>query len=764
MAIKLYAEIYHRQFSFNVLPVAGKKPIIAWSKWQTEKQSNDDLEKMEWNNCSGVGISLGLDDLRLLDLDGVEDHNILDNLLHDLELPSKYPWAVQSGSGEGFHITFRVKETELLKSKIGDKAVYKLGMKEKGLCKHIELRWKNCQTVFPPSQHINGGVYKFYFDDPKEMPVYLDTEKLLAVLDKYCILESPKHDESRDLKEESKNDDELRYDQKRLESALNHLSEKLPPNTYEEWYRIGFGLVPLGTIGEEYFVKMSLSNPNYNDSETEIRAKFAELSKKYDGRVSFGTIYHLAERYGWKKPEIIFWSIDDRDKPAINRTRFKRFLESEGFCKYKLDRSYLFVRIENNIISEIETIDVKEFVMKYLNTLPMERFEGTSKTDVIDALIRSNNQLFTLPFLEFLITKNICFNTDAIEKGYFYYQNGYVEVIKSDVIFRNYSTLNEHIWEKQIIKRDYLENNNRSVFEKFMFNICDKDVKRFNALRSSIGYLLHRYKDPSASKAIIYIDEKMSDSAFGRSGKGLMIKSIAQVRNIVIQDGRNFSPSKNFAFQRVKADTDILALEDIRAKFPFENMFSVITEGITIERKNRDEVFLPFSESPKLVISTNFSIGGVDDSTLDRQFIVEFSDFYNKHHKPVDDFGKLFFDGWDKEEWNAFDCFMIECMQLYLSKGLLNYEHVNLDKKKLIDETSPEFAEFSEDFELGTEYDKKDLFTSFKRNYPDFEKLEQRTFTKWMKTYGRINELGMDEKKSGAKRTIEYTFASEKAE
>ena len=46
-------------------------------------------------------------------------------------------------------------------------------MKKEGYCKHIELRWMNCQTALPPSMHESGGIYNFYFDEPKEPPEYV---------------------------------------------------------------------------------------------------------------------------------------------------------------------------------------------------------------------------------------------------------------------------------------------------------------------------------------------------------------------------------------------------------------------------------------------------------------------------------------------------------------------------------------------------------------------------------------------------------------
>ena len=782
------AKIYKIKMNMNVLPLKGKRPMIVWDRWQTDIQSEDDIEKMVWKHSTGLGGIQGINDYRCLDLDGVEDFKIIELILKDLELPDKYRWVVQSGSGKGFHIYIRSTHTEnerVFERIGGEKAVYKFKMKsvshsesrdkpvspsenqskpvsdsesqgkKADYCKHIELRWMNCQTTLPPSRHESGGIYNFFYYDPIEQPAYVELEKVIDCLEKYCVMEGQRS-KVKNIKEQVQVHEQVKvkifYDKGRLESALEFLSKNLPNGSYEEWYKIGFALAPLGKAGEKYFVDFSLKNPNYNDSEFELRKKFESFIKDYDGRVTIGSIYHIAEIYGWKKPLVRFWFRDSR-KIKISRIRFKKFLESEGFCRYKMDpvsgggANHLFVRIENNIVEEIDSTDVKEFVMNYLERMPIEELEGTNRNEIIDAFIKSAGQLFTQQFLEFLITRRIEFNKDTQDKAYFYFKNGFVEVGplpcptpnhqvgqtengagSTNKKFYDYSKLNKHIWRKQIIGRNFVfkgedkgVGGGRSVFEDFLFNVCRNEVKRYEALKNGIGYLLHNYKDPSIAKAVVFIDEKLSDGAFGRSGKGLVIKSIGQIRNVVVEDGRNFNPSKNFAFQRVKADTNIIGFEDIRAKFPFERLFSLITDGCVVERKNKDEIFIPFSESPKIVLSTNFSISGVDDSTLDRQFIIEFSDYYNKSHRPVDDFGKPFFSSWNESEWSDFDNFMIGCLQMYLTNGLVAYEYINLEMKRLIDETCSEFVEFAEVIELGKEYEKKELFENFKKEYEEFD-------------------------------------------
>jgi len=137
-----------------------------------------------------------------------------------------------------------------------------------------------------------------------------------------------------------------------------------------------------------------------------------------------------------------------------------------------------------------------------------------------------------------------------------------------------------------------------------------------------------------------------------------------------------------------------------------------------------------------MIVSTNYTIKGQGPSYTDRLFEIEFSDYYNEKHKPVDDFGKLFFDEWDENEWNRFDNFMLECVELYLKEGLVGYKQINLNRRKLLDQTKPEFVEYAErSISVNKEYDKKIIYEDFKLVYTDFYSVWQRTFTGWTQTY-----------------------------
>jgi hypothetical protein len=174
---------------------------------------------------------------------------------------------------------------------------------------------------------------------------------------------------------------------------------------------------------------------------------------------------------------------------------------------------------------------------------------------------------------------------------------------------------------------------------------------------------------------------------------------------------------------------------------------------MTVEKKNKDEFTIPFDRSPKIIVSTNYTLKGTGDSFKARLFEIEFSDYYNACHQPKDDFHKMFFDEWDKEEWNRFDNFMLGCVEFYLKNGLINHTPINLERRKLIDNTSKEFVEFAENggLALNIEFDKHDLHWKFTSHYQDFSQLKQRTFTEWLRRYAMYKGLNYSDRKTNGK-------------
>ena len=729
--IKKYFDV----FGFNVLPLAGKKPIIKWDKWQERRQTEEDIKKMNWNHSTtGIGGVCGNDNLRNIDLDGVTDYSNVLMILRELRLSSDYKWVVKSGSGKGFHIWIRVDAGEFDEK---SKAVYKYLPKNDNFCDHVEIRWKNCQTALPPSIHTSGMKYEFINGEPDEKPELVSLSVLTEMLNKFFKISAQKN------VKEIENEKVQNFDEQIVKSATDYLSKNMRADCYDEWMRIGFALASEGEKGRKYFVEMSLNNENYSDTEEELNTKFTSFLRDRKGEVTLGSLFKIAKDYGWRRPDKRFWT-KLKDKIHINRMEFIEFLQENGFYRYNVDGSNILIRIKDNRVKQIEPYEIKAYTKKYIKKLTATD-EGITRNEILEAIMKGNNVYFTQGLFEFFDEIEIEFARDTMYKSFVFFTNCFVEVTADEIKPKDYNELEGMVWEEQINRREFRLTDNESVFDKFLLNICRGDLERYYALRSGIGYLLHRYKDPSRAKAVIFLDENLSEGAFGRSGKSLVGKAIDKLRKVVIIDGRNFKFEKNFAFQSVALDTEILFFNDVGKTFKFDRLFAIISDGITVEKKNKDEVNIPFTDAPKILIATNYSIQGTDDSTLARQFLVEFSDYYNKEKAPIDDFTKLFFEEWNEEGWLSFDNSMLYSLQLYLKDGLKSYEYAKLTQKKLIDMTSEEFAEFTERLEHDKDYNKKELHKQFKEEYPDYQEQKQNTFTKWLKIYAQNEDIKLEQ-------------------
>ena len=83
----------------------------------------------------------------------------------------------------------------------------------------------------------------------------------------------------------------------------------------------------------------------------------------------------------------------------------------------------------------------------------------------------------------------------------------------------------------------------------------------------------------------------------GGTGKGLFYKAIGHVIRTVTLDGKKFKMDKSFAMQRVELDTQMVLVEDCTKFMNFEGFYSMITEGVTIEKKNQPEVYLSYAKA-----------------------------------------------------------------------------------------------------------------------------------------------------------------------
>ena len=455
-----------------------------------------------------------------------------------------------------------------------------------------------------------------------------------------------------------------------------------------------------------------------------------------------------------KPKQIVFW-FKEKDKLRIDSRMFIELLNLLGFRLFTAGKDYLYVQIKDNIVEETYPYKMKECVRDYVMDPEREYEPDVTDEDIFGKVISQASTLFSSGILEFLDKLGDEFNQDTRDESFIYFRNCFIRITAEGYTSHKYEELGNYIWKKQIIDRDFIETKGRSDFDTFILRVCRNDTERYNSFRSVIGYLLHSYKDPAMAKAIILMDEKLDDGSNGGCGKSLLGNAISKVRTALRLGGKNFKFDR-FSFQSYEPGTNIIEFNDLHKNFQFELLFTAITDNIAIEKKNKDEIIVPFEYSPKILLSTNYTIKGVDESTLRRQFIIEFSDYFNIKYSPEDEFGRRFFDDWCEEDWCRFYIFMIECIRYYLEKGLVDYERVNLEQKKLIDATSEEFIEFAEEIQPDTWYNKKDIYDNFIQTYPDYKNqlLQQKKFMNWIKFYAKLKSYRYTQKRSGTDRTF----------
>ena len=473
-------------------------------------------------------------------------------------------------------------------------------------------------------------------------------------------------------------------------------------------------------------------------SKKEIRHQLNEAG--VDGEAITSVISRIEK----EQSKQTFWEKNEKGTIKIIHFSFKKFLEENGFYKYCPEggKNYVFVKVTNNLIDHTSEKEIKDFILNYLQE--------------VDDLSIYNHfadhvRYFREEFLTLLSTIDIYFIEDSKDSAYLYYQNCAVRISKDLIEPIDYLDLGGYVWKDHIINRKFkVCDEHQCDFSKFIGNICGNDEARIKTLESTIGFMMHGYKNLSYCPAVILNDEVISDNPEGGTGKGLFMNALSQMKKLVVIDGKAFAFEKSFPYQLVSADTQILCFDDVKKHFDFERLFSVVTEGLTLEKKNKDAIKIPFSKSPKIGITTNYAIKGSGNSFARRKWEIELHQYYTKTYTPMDEFGKHFFAEWDEDEWCLFDNFMTSCLQDYLSTGLVKSKFVNLQIRQLSAETSHDFIEWcglvqghkkNEIIKINERLIKQDLYFEFISEYPDYGPKAKMTisrtrFYRWLVAYG----------------------------
>jgi hypothetical protein len=193
--------------------VAGSKsPLHKWKRFYETPQTRQDANALPWDKAVGVGVLNGINGWRTFDIDAKKEDEagkklpdeqivpvseaVLLATLRALGLPDDYAWVYRSGSGSGWEIAYICHDelpAGVLTVKDKEPGVFWGVPKDGTAFDHIELRWVNCQTIYPPSAYEKPDApgYQWRGAPPTEPPAVVSIGHVLAAFFAVAKLKPP---------------------------------------------------------------------------------------------------------------------------------------------------------------------------------------------------------------------------------------------------------------------------------------------------------------------------------------------------------------------------------------------------------------------------------------------------------------------------------------------------------------------------------------------------------------------------------------------
>lgn len=450
----------------------------------------------------------------------------------------------------------------------------------------------------------------------------------------------------------------------------------------------------------------------------------------------------------WNELGYTFWEETSNGKIRAKAATILQWMNDAGYRKVRKSvDEFLLVRIKGMIVDHCSLDDLKKHFCDQLKD---------QVDDVRDYFIGNIGKLITK---EGIISQlEMCdereFLSTTVNTSWAFYNNMALKITPDGIHLVPYDALPGLIWSSRIIKRDFEFGKEEGMAKEFIRIISGE--RNEATFRRSIGYLLHSYKDPADPRVIILNDQSINDEfdePRGGTGKGLFIQLLSKFRKTYRMDGKIWSTKKNFPYQGITIDTELIAFEDVARGFNFESLFSTITDGMVVEKKGKDEFYIPFSKSPKMLITTNYVIAGTSSSNVRRRLDIVLESHFSDNYTPYDHFGRRFFDEWDESEWNCFDNYMINCLQLFLRHGLPTVDvNLFLSEQEVIEATSRDFFTWIEkvywEHGIPARVPKEVMLSGFVFEHENFAwgKPDQvlSRFSKWLHIWCKFRNIELD--------------------
>ena len=540
-------------------------------------------------------------------------------------------------------------------------------------------------------------------------------------------------------------------------------------------------------------------------------------------------------------PSVQFWECDsDGNVMKFTEEHYKKMIKNffpflgvynlqMGENEKGVPTSTLVLVCENRC-EEIDSKTLKSITFKILNNL------GSLGSDIRTTFYKGvSNPVFNDEALSLIpdLEGKTPFADNQLA-SYRFFQNGWIEITSNGVSnLKSYGEIPENVivWNSSVIPRDYhsyetkddLENqltgimanaihpdtgeniysknvrmdlakewqekiaefkgkNPPSHFKDFVRNLSrddngEFDEKSLERIEIAIGYLCHRYNNPSGRKLVCFVDKFYDgfsyETANGGTGKSLLVNSLGLVMNLTNLNGKSFTArGHRNLLSPVTSATEICHFDDASKKFDTERLFPLITGNFHIEANYKNPFSIPAKNAPKIAVTSNSPLQGNGFSFQRRQFIVEIGNFYriqaeeNGIQYPVyEEHGRKNFPdshspvlgSWDDEDWDEYFRYIFSCVSKYLSKGLpLGGESEIYQRAKLISQIGSEevyefIADKLETYEVGKEYFCSEFYQSLQDAFPtEMENISGNKMWEYLKGVGRLLKI-YPNKNSGGK-------------
>lgn len=297
-----------------------------------------------------------------------------------------------------------------------------------------------------------------------------------------------------------------------------------------------------------------------------------------------------------------------------------------------------------------------------------------------------------------------------------------IKIHLQDCLFLNYLIQTSRVhWRTELEQRiEDLPLADREVYRATnKFNIAGPLLKADEIMEQkqhlinkifSIGYLMHRYKDPRRPWCIFAMDNNISEDggSFGGSGKSILYNiAIPKVlRKHFYIGGRNPKVTDNqFIYDGLTEYHRYIYIDDASEYLNFHFFFDAITGSLKVNPKNTSPYKIPYEKVGKYAITSNYVLRNIDPSVERRILYTVFSDYYHNKGEttdylesrgPGDDFGKNLFDDFTREEWNHFYNTMMLSSQFYFTASeKINPPMANVNTRNLKAEMGSDFEDWA---------------------------------------------------------------------